>query len=334
MALNLADVLTEKERLNSQEKGATSDFLTNFVRMPEGNGVVLLRLLSDATKPARKGGLYSVTRVHKVNGKSLHCPRELQDKRWIGDCPICEYYSYLWKQSERKDITDDQRDELQAKARAIKPVERYYYNAIVRQQFNDVTNQVEKNVGPKILSIGKTLHQMIVRGITGDKEMQEPALGDVTDPKTGRDFKIGKTMRQSGKDSYPNYSDSKFLDVSPAGTPEELEKWYGSLHDLNALRTLKDWEYLAKQLKIHNGVLKDEGAEGKIDPAEFERMAGDDEPVVTETAKTTVSMATATPTAKPAAAPAAPSVAIPNPDSDQPMAEEEFMKELTGMGNS
>jgi hypothetical protein len=327
MSLDMAELQTENERL-AKKPGQNNDFMNNFVKMPAGNGHVVVRILSDTKKQARKGGLYSATRIHKVNNKSLHCLRELVEGRWIGDCPICKYYNYLWRESEKKEKSQNEREALQAKARAIKPIERYYYNTIVRSVINEETQDVEKNVGPRILSIGKTLHQQIIRAITGDKKMEEPGLGDITDVKSGRDFKIMKTMRQSGTESYPNYSDSKFLDPTPAGTPEEIEKWKAGLHDLMALRVLKDWDFLSHQLRIHNGVEKDE-ADG-FDASQYEKAA-DDEAVVEESVVDEATPVTAAPvTAPTSAAPVEPTP----PSGDEALAEADFMKELSSMGDA
>ena len=274
----MADLMNENERLEEQGGG---NFLDNFVKMPEKAGHVVVRILSRAATPVADGGLYMPTRIHNVNSKSLHCPRSLQGGKWMGDCPICRYYSWLWKESEKKAPDLAQKD--QALARQIKPIERYYYNVIVRSVHNEKTGEVEKNVGPKILSVGKTIHQMIIRAMVGNESIDEKGLGDVTDVKTGRDFKIVKTLRQSGKDVFPNYSDSKFMDVSPAGTPDEVAKWMANLHDIKVLRTIKDGEFLKKQLKIHLGLEKDEVGSDGFDPSEFQKSSADDDVVVTET---------------------------------------------------
>lgn len=269
--LDLNELLNENERLGDENQGG-GNFLNNFVKMPDGNGVVLLRLLPPAKKGMfgnEKNPFYAVTRIHSVNGKKLHCPRELVDKRWQGECPICRYYSWLWKESEKPNVTPDEAKKLQAQARAIKPIERYYYNALVRVE-TDSNGQVQKNVGPKILSVGKTVHGMVIRAIVGDKELQEKPLGDVTDPVNGRDFKIMKVMRKSGSESYPNYSDSKFVDPSPLGTKEEVEKWLGSLHDLKSLRIIKNADELKHELKVHLGIIEETKTDG-FDPSEFQK---------------------------------------------------------------
>jgi hypothetical protein len=284
MSLNLAEMQNEKERL---AQGNRNEFLENFVKMPDGNGHITLRLL-----PPAEDGMFEKetnpfvvrTRIHRVNDKSLHCPKELDlnnSRRWVGECPICRYYHWLWNESKKKDPSEA--EAMQNKARDIKPIERYYYNVLVRSQFNEDKQAVEQNVGPKIFSCGKTLYGMIVRAICGDKELEEKPLGDVTDIKSGRDFKLMKTMRQSGQNSYPNYSDSKFLDESPLGEGEDVEKWLNNLHDLTLLRVIKPEEELKHELKVHLGLEKD--VDDGFDPSEFQKKppVTEEAPVVTET---------------------------------------------------
>lgn len=267
MVLDIHELENENERLSKEN----SDFLSNFVKMPEKQGVVIVRLL-----PPAKAGMFDrernkffvSTRTHKLNGRNYHCMNEISNGRWEGDCPICKYYKHLWKESEKVgDIKEAER--LQSLARQIKPIERYYYNVIVRKQTNE-NGDVEENVGPKILSIGKTLHQMIVRAIVGDKELEEKPLGDVSDIVSGRDFKIVKQIRQSGKDFYPNYSESRFVnEPSPLGNKDQVRKWLEELHDLQSLRDVKDFDELKKQLKIHLGVIPDDVSDDGFDPSEF-----------------------------------------------------------------
>ncbi len=312
--INMADLMTENERLEDQGGG---NFLDNFVKMPEKAGHVSVRILSTAGRPVAEGGLYMPTRIHNVNSKSLHCPRTLQGGKWLGDCPICRYYSWLWKESEKK--APDEAAKLQALARQIKPIERYYYNVIVRSVYNEKTGESEKNVGPKILSVGKMIHSMIIRAMVGNEAMEEKGLGDVTDVKNGRDFKIVKTLRQSGKDVFPNYSDSKFTDVGPAGNPEEVAKWVAGLHDLRTLRTIKDGEFLKKQLKIHLGLEKDDVGTDGFDPSEFQKNSGadDDTVVVTETKKAPATVKQEVSSASPVTS-----------AKDEVLVEDDFLREL------
>ena len=272
-ALDMSELLNEYDRV-SQEPGVNkvnSEFMDKFVKLPEKAGFVTMRLI-----PKKKGTkLYCATRVHTLYNpttkqkKTYHCPKELvqteRGPRWQGECIICKYYSDLWQQSEG--LSGKAQEDLQNRARAIKPVERYYYNVIVRSE-KDKDGNVIKNAGPKIYSCGKTVHAKIMRAIVGDEKAGEKPLGDVTNPTNGRDFRVVKKI----KGDYPNYDESKFEDPSPAGTPEELEKWLDNLNDLSALRRLSTPDELKHALRVHLGMVK-EGEEADDDLAEF-RNAG------------------------------------------------------------
>lgn len=263
MGLDLGAIQNDYKGLKASE-GSSGSFLENFVRMPEGKGSVVMRLL-----PPKEGKpFYLITALHRVNGKSIHDIREYNKDtgKWVGHNPIVDYMRHIWKQSEQS--APAERDRLQALYRQIKPVERYYYNVIVREERAE-DGTVKKNVGPKILSVGKMVHEIILRGILGDKEMNQPRLGDVTDQKSGYDFKLVKTIRKSGDQQFPNYEGSHFLEQSPAGTPDEWKSWMDNLHDLESLRILKTAEELEHELQVHLG-LKQESS-SNFDPSKFSR---------------------------------------------------------------
>lgn len=314
MGLDLGSLQNDYKTLKSTE-GSGGSFLENFVRMPEGKGSVVMRLLPPAPKGAfgrDDNPFYLVTALHRVNGKSLHDIRDYVGGKWVGKNPIVEYMRHLWRESEQ--AAPAEAEQKRALYRQIKPIERYYYNVIVREERSE-DGTVKKNVGPKILSVGKTVHEIILRGILGDKEMNQPQLGDVTDFKTGYDFKLVKTIRKSGDQSFPNYEGSHFLEQSPAGDPDECKRWMESLHDLKALRTLKTYEELEHELLVHLGLKQD--ASG-FDPSKYSSS----KPAAEQ------------PAAKPAAAaaPAAVKVESSSEDSDEDMADKDFLEELRRLG--
>ena len=269
-ALDLADMKAEFQRVTTEPGNYDSEAnLAKYVRLPERDGYTQLRIL-----PRKKGQkLFCVTRVHTLlnpttgQKKAYHCPKTLvQTKRgekWEGDCIVCKYYSDLWQQSEGK--TGKAQEDLQQQARDIKPVERYYYNVIVRSE-RDKDNNVLKNVGPKIYSCGKTVHAKIIRAIVGDEDAGESPLGDISSPASGRDFRVvKKTIKGGGGKEYPNYDNSKFEDVSSAGSPDELATWIENLNDLQALRTVKSPDELKHALRVHLGMVKEGEASGDDD---------------------------------------------------------------------
>jgi len=289
-ALDLAQMLTEYERVSAESNSNSSDdYLEKFVKLPEKQGNVVLRFL-----PIKKGQkFFCVTRVHTLTNPSTkrkrayHCRRELvqtdRGPKWMGDCIICKYYSDLWQKSEG--LSGKQQEELQNQARAIKPVERYYYNVIVRQQKNK-DGAVENNVGPKIYSCGKNQHAKITRAIVGDEVAGDKPLGDITHPVTGRDFKVvKKIVKGGGGMEYPNYDDSKFEDSSPLGTKEEISKWLESANDLQALRAVKAPEELKQALRVHLGMIKEDDSKDDDDLEEFRTVGQAPQPAASASTK-------------------------------------------------
>lgn len=276
--LDLSEMISESQRVNAEPgAGVGEDYLEKFVRLPERDGYTIMRIL-----PRKKGGKhYCATRVHTLYNpttkkkRTYHCPKVLvkTDKgdKWQGDCIICKYYNDLWQKSEG--LSGNAQEELQNQARAIKPVERYYYNVIVRSEKDFKTGDFKKNVGPKIYSCGKTVHAKICRAIVGDESAGEDGLGDVTHPIDGRDFRVvKKVVKGGGGAEYPNYDNSKFEEVAPAGSPDELSNWLENLNDLQSLRAIKTEDELKQALRVHLGMIK-EGESQDDDLNEF-RNAG------------------------------------------------------------
>lgn len=271
--IDLGELLEESTRLEAQQPGnaGNSDFLENFVCMPQGAGNVVVRLLP----PAVGKKFYCATRTHRLDDRNLHCPRELVNvngkKRWVDmnpkkPCPICKFYSDLWKKAEGLERAGDkqQAEILKDKARAIKPIERYYYNVFVRRQVNR-RGELENNVGPKILSIGKTLHERIVRALVGNPANDIKPIGPVVDFKEGRDFRIIKTL----KGGYANYDTSEWLDPAPLGESALIKELLENLHDLQSLRRVKDNDELKTELQKYLGVIEDND-DTDYNPADFE----------------------------------------------------------------
>jgi hypothetical protein len=265
--LNLEEMMGEEARLNNEGNNSNNNglFLDQFVPMPDvkpgQTGSVSVRILP----PVKGGKLFQYNRTHKINGRSIHCPRPLIDSKWDRNvpCPICDYYASLWKQIEKLGKDSKQAEPLKAEARELKPVERYYYNAIVRSAIID--GKEVKNVGPRILSVGKILHGMIIKAIVGNEGDPDSKLGNIADLKNGYDFIIRKTVTL-GSEAYPKYDSSGFArNSSPSGSPEEISKWAESLHDLKKLRSPKDVQYLERELAIHRNLIPDESQSMDID---------------------------------------------------------------------
>ena len=256
-SLDLQEMAGEDARLH---KEGTGNFLEQFVPMPEvkpgQTASIAVRIL-----PPRPGAkLFQYNRTHKLNGRSIHCPRPLVNGKWDRNvpCPICEANSAVWKVIEKlkKAGKLDEAEKLKkAEADPLKAQERYYYNAIVRSMVAD--GKEVKNVGPRILSVGVILHRIIIRAITGVEGDPESKLGNITDLKNGWDFIIRRSA--SSGDGYVKYEGSGFSrNPSAAGTADEITKWAAALHDLTKLRNPKDLEYLEKELAIYKGLIQDD----------------------------------------------------------------------------
>lgn len=253
----LQELRAEYKRVTAKPGQNNNTFMDNFVQMPESEGMVIVRILP--SKTGRIRDLFCSTRLHTINGKRVHCLRELVGERWQGKCPICEYYSWLWQESDTKAPNSDEQNVLRAEARSLKPNDRFYYNCVVKHQTGTFRNNKPNPINvPLVLSIGKQVHARILRAMLGSEEDMELPLGEVYNVENGRDFKILKKNRK-GSDGqvYPYYEESKFVDPSAAGTPEQIKDWLDKMHDLQALRILKTIEDLKRDIRIHKHLEED-----------------------------------------------------------------------------
>lgn len=304
------------------------DYIKKFVQMPAKDGEIQVRILP------RSHGMklpFQATRLHKLTiggqSKSIHCRKELVGGKWqgkLGVCPICDHYNWLW--SEANQSTGNKAENFIKTARQIKPIERFYYNCVVRDD--------PSQTGNKILSVGKKIHQKIIQAFVGDAKIKAiRKLGDITDVtgKEGRDLLIVKKITRSGGEEYPNYDSSVFLDQCPLGTPEEVEAWLAGCYDLTELRVLRTAEELKHDLQVHLGIIRDEST--AYDPRDFikqEESVSYKSEVKTE-AKTEVKSRNVTPPEDDAPFDVSPqSTNTSSDDDDEIMSVEEFMKELGG----
>lgn len=272
MSLDIAELMAEADRLSTPAggPGKMNGGLDNFVKMPRRDGFVQVRLLPPGEVNGKKT-FYQATRVHKINDRNVHCRRELVkgddgESRWVGECPICEYYSWLWKKVDSKggkDNPDPQVQALVSKARSLKPQERYYYNAVVQASNGVEDPKQSKADGPKILSIGKMLHEKIIKGITGNKVTGKKGHGDVSNVKNGRDFRIARQMKSNAADAFPEYDDSGYDDeTSPLGDADTVKNFLGKLHNLAELRKVPSLEDCEYEVKVEMGYIQDTRVRG------------------------------------------------------------------------
>lgn len=248
-SFNLGKVALEKNRLINKNKNFDND--ERILKFPEEKCHCVVRILPPKSADDE---LFFVNRAHRINEKMIDCPLTMdKDGRWIGKCPVCDQYRKYWK--EITSTTGNYAEQLKTKARGIKPIESFYYNVILKSaSWSGPNGEVLKDLGPYILRIGKQLQMKIIYAITGNEELDEPELGDITDFANGRDFKIIKNKKGSGVESFPDYTESKFLNPSKSGTQEQIDKWMSSLHDLSSVKRLTSLEDLEKAVRIHMGI--------------------------------------------------------------------------------
>lgn len=232
-----------------QQNTSGQEFLNNFVRYPTQDGAILnVRILPAANET---NDWFISTRIHKINGRNVHCPREFNEQRgrWEGSCCICDYMANLWKKSER--AAPDEQLAMQNEYRAIKPKPRFYANVIVRTEIDPTTGELKTNSGPKILSMSKQVFDVVCDQILSDPLSPD----DVTDLATGKDFSI----KIEKKGEWPDFSKSKFAPKQvAAGTKAEVATWMSNLQDLSKFRVVLDAEALNKEIGVHLGLIKDD----------------------------------------------------------------------------
>jgi len=258
--------LTRVERKPGERSQKNSD---KYVVFPKGEGSLIVRILPANTPKGAKLP-YACTRLHYINGRGYHCLRELEDEKWRGECPICSYYSFLYKMADEAKTKDDN-DAIVALARKIKPIERYYYNVIVREEYDSETKKTKTDVGPKILGVGKTLHGRILQAFIGNKKFRKKAIGNIAHPLTGRDLNIVKsTAIGHDGNEYPSYDQSEWEDETVLGDDKQIKKWLGALYDLEAERreNINTADELQHQVDIYMGKTDDEALD--FNPAELE----------------------------------------------------------------
>lgn len=255
MALDFSKLQAESERMLNGGKNNTN-FLDNFIQMPAKAGIIRVRLVT----PVGWEIPFIVNGIHKINGRNIHCLKTPGDRGGlVGDCPICSFNKWLWSQADalKEEGKDEESEEKKNEARAIKRNERFYYIALVRGKESE---------GLKILSVGQKMQKKILTALVGDKAMDEPALGDITDPRKGRDLKI---IKEEQGDGFPNYDRSRFEDPSELCSPDQIDAIMATAPDLNTLRRPKSIEDLEQEIRIYMGVAADNRGTG-FDPTKFQ----------------------------------------------------------------
>lgn len=126
---------------------------------------------------------------HGVGGEPIPCRKKLVNGSWVGNCPMCDHHAEISNFYGNYKIIDM----YKAEARAIKPVQRYYYNVLAA--LPDGTKTL------KLLSLSALVHDEIFNE-SGSKNNYE----HLTDLRNGRDVIIKKETRAFGNGGYPQFS--------------------------------------------------------------------------------------------------------------------------------
>lgn len=202
---------TIKKKANGESTGDWSEI---FVNIPEGPEGLQIRIL-----PSKNSNelFYAETSQHRIHDKNYACLKEKDEK-----CPVCEVYYALWK------TKDDDNIKL---ARSIKPKKKFYMNAFERE-----SGKV------KIFTCGIKLMEQIM-GVIFDDD-----YGDITDPQTGRDFKLVRKI-VSG---WNNYDDSrpKPLSTKLANTQQEEDQILAEGKELSTFVKYPTYEEMEEQAAL------------------------------------------------------------------------------------
>ena len=208
MAIDLEAIRQKHAEISNGPGGGGGNFMDTFLVLKEGSNVV--RILPGKDEDTQ---FYAETKIHRVQSeedgkfRNVHC-RQIHGEK----CPLCELYYGLWKTGVKSD------EDI---ARKVKGRSRYYMNVVDRE-----TGQV------KILSTGIMLFTKILNTILDED------YGDITDLKSGHDFKIIKEML----DKFPRYDQSSARPKSTeAGSKAAVAEWMDSLHDVHGLVKLEDY---------------------------------------------------------------------------------------------
>lgn len=216
-----------KKHLENKNKntGGSGEFGDSFLQLEEGT--TLIRILPSKDDEVE---FYAETAIHYIedaegNKKSYQC-RATQNEA----CPLCEAKNQLWKIHNQKGYKGRQKSKWGNKAAQISGKTRYYLNVLAVNSDDRDESEV------KILPCGKIIFEDKIVATMLDED-----FGDITDLKTGHDFKIIKRI----EGIWPKYDQSgPRPKPSKAGSDAAIAKWMDSLHDIHALVKLEDYDEL------------------------------------------------------------------------------------------
>jgi len=203
-----------------RENAAAGDF--KFWK-PKDDGKYIIRFLPPASE---EDMFYEETAQYKLGEKYFYAPHAKKQPD-----PIYEYYRALWKKGT---------PEAEALAREIKPVKKFLYNIIVREELGKASENPTKVF---VYMSGVQLNQKIC------DYMFDPDYGDLTDTEAGYDFIITKTT----DGQFPNYDQSKpRKNPSPLFDDQDMiEETLKQVKDLAAEVEYCTYDQLKEELALY-----------------------------------------------------------------------------------
>jgi hypothetical protein len=178
-------------------------------------------------------------KLESAKQKFYHCHKSLRDGQWVGDCILCKHYNDFSENGKPRFFAGSTED-FKAELAKLKPIEKYFYNIIVRGQEDD---------GPKKWTAGRMLHHLIISTIAKGN--------NVLHLLNGQDLKVKVDWageEESGK-LFPRYS-GEFQEKSKLGTQEQISEWMENRHDLKSCRVIVPDNELLMVLEMSFGDLR------------------------------------------------------------------------------
>jgi len=200
------------------EKAASESEGKNYMKLKVGRNVV--RILPP---PEGESSVFKVVYQHflELPGKkgSFMCPRIMNKQH----CPICAKADELKASGRKADM--EAANDLFAR----------------RRVFCSVIDRADEAAGPKVLGIGKTVHEPLL-----DMRRNEDVGGDFAHPIEGFDIIITRTG--TGKNDTKYTVSAARNNSQLAGDEETMQGWIDGQADLSAIARLPDAEAMAEFL--------------------------------------------------------------------------------------
>lgn len=219
MALNMSLVRNRRKQIQKQEEDRKNG--KNFDALTNGKNKRRVMPPWAGSEDWRKYAAYHFNVLEK---QAVLCPKKTFNK----PCPICDYNEELYKSNDPADKEE---------AKKVRAKDRFYCN---------VLNLDKNDSKVYVMSFGQTIEEQIINIIDpgGDDESSEDTFGkgDITDPKSGFNLLITKTVPSDPTQT--SYDVKCANDPSPVANWAEVEKQLINLDELIA----KD-EYTVEQLQ-------------------------------------------------------------------------------------